>query len=45
MRALALDAIGGLEHLAVRDVPAPLIQRPDDIRLRVRMAGFNHLDL
>jgi NADPH:quinone reductase-like Zn-dependent oxidoreductase len=45
MRALALDAIGGLEHLAVRDVPAPLIQRPDDIRLRVRTAGFNHLDL
>jgi NADPH:quinone reductase-like Zn-dependent oxidoreductase len=45
MRALALDAIGGLEHLSVRDVPPPTIQRPHDVRLRVRMAGFNHLDL
>jgi NADPH:quinone reductase-like Zn-dependent oxidoreductase len=45
MRALALDAIGGLEHLAVRDLPEPVLQRPDDVRLRVRMAAFNHLDL
>jgi NADPH:quinone reductase-like Zn-dependent oxidoreductase len=45
MRALALDAVGGLEHLSVRDVPPPTIQRPDDVRLRVRMAGFNHLDV
>ena len=45
MRALALDAIGGLEHLAVRDLPEPTLQRPDDVRLRVRMAAFNHLDL
>src|SRR5512134_484805 len=45
MRALALDAIGGLEHLAVRDLPEPTLQRGDDVRLRVRMAAFNHLDL
>jgi NADPH:quinone reductase-like Zn-dependent oxidoreductase len=45
MRALALDAIGGIEHLAVRDLPEPLIQRADEVRVRVRMAAFNHLDL
>jgi NADPH:quinone reductase-like Zn-dependent oxidoreductase len=45
MRALALDALGGIEHLAVRDFPEPAIQRADDVRVRVRMAAFNHLDL
>ncbi len=45
MRALALDAIGGIEHLAVRDLPEPVVQRADDVRIRVRMAAFNHLDL
>jgi NADPH:quinone reductase-like Zn-dependent oxidoreductase len=45
MRALALDAVGGIEHLAVRDLPEPAIQRADEVRVRVRMAAFNHLDL
>jgi NADPH:quinone reductase-like Zn-dependent oxidoreductase len=45
MRALALDAVGGIEHLAVRDLPEPVIQRADEVRVRVRMAAFNHLDL
>jgi NADPH:quinone reductase-like Zn-dependent oxidoreductase len=45
MRALALDAMGGIEHLAVRDLPQPAIQRADEVRVRVRMAAFNHLDL
>ena len=45
MRALALDAVGGLEHLAVHDLPEPTLQRADDVRVRVRMAAFNHLDL
>ena len=45
MRALALDAIGGIEHLAVRDLPEPGVQRADDVRVRVRAAAFNHLDL
>ncbi|MGH7515986.1 MAG: zinc-binding dehydrogenase [Gemmatimonadales bacterium] len=45
MRALALDAIGGIEHLAVRDLPEPVVQRADDVRVRVRAAAFNHLDL
>lgn len=45
MRALALGAVGGLEHLAVRDLPVPEIGRDDDVRIRVRTAAFNHLDL
>ena len=45
MRALALDAVGGIEHLAVRDLPEPAIQRADEVRVRVRTAAFNHLDL
>jgi NADPH:quinone reductase-like Zn-dependent oxidoreductase len=45
MRALALGAVGGIEHLGVRDVSEPVIQRADDVRVRVRMAAFNHLDL
>jgi NADPH:quinone reductase-like Zn-dependent oxidoreductase len=45
MRALALDGVGGLEHLAVRDVPEPALQHPTDVRVRVRAAAFNRLDL
>ncbi len=45
MRALALEAVGGIEHLAVRDMPEPVVQRADDVRVRVRAAAFNHLDL
>ncbi|MGH7631801.1 MAG: zinc-binding dehydrogenase [Gemmatimonadales bacterium] len=45
MRALALDAVGGIEHLAVRDLPEPALQRPDDVRVRVRAVAFNRLDL
>ncbi len=45
MRALALDAIGGLDHLAVRDLPRPEIERPDDVRVRIHAAALNRLDL
>ena len=45
MRALALDAIGGLEHLAVREVPRPEIEAPGDVRVRVNAAALNRLDL
>jgi NADPH:quinone reductase-like Zn-dependent oxidoreductase len=45
MRALALDATGGLEHLAVRDLPRPELERPDDVRVRVYAAALNRLDL
>jgi NADPH:quinone reductase-like Zn-dependent oxidoreductase len=45
MRVLALDAVGGIEHLGLREVPDPSVERPDDVRIRVRTAAYNHLDL
>ena len=45
MRALALDGVGGLEHLAVRELPRPEIERPDDVRVRIHAAALNRLDL
>lgn len=45
MKALALDAVGGLEHLAVREVPEPVIEAPGDVRVRVHAAALNRLDL
>lgn len=45
MRALALTGTGGLEHLALLDVPAPAITDPDDVLVRIRAAALNRLDL
>ena len=45
MRALTLTGIGGLEQLAVREVPAPALQADDDVLVRVRCAALNRLDL
>jgi NADPH:quinone reductase-like Zn-dependent oxidoreductase len=45
MRALALTAIGGPEHLAVLGLPVPELAAPDDVRVRVHAAALNHLDL
>jgi NADPH:quinone reductase-like Zn-dependent oxidoreductase len=45
MRALTLTGIGGLEQLAVRDVPAPALQADDDVLVRIRCAALNRLDL
>ena len=46
VRALTLSAHGGLEKLEVRDdVPPPELQSPADVRVRVRAAALNHLDL
>ena len=45
MRALALGALGGLEHLALRELPRPDIEQPGDVRVRIRAAGLNRLDL
>lgn len=44
MKALAFDAFGGPEKLALRDVPEPTIG-PDDALVRVRACALNHLDL
>jgi NADPH:quinone reductase-like Zn-dependent oxidoreductase len=45
MRALALDGVGGLDRLAVRELPDPVVSGPGEVRIRVRAAAFNHLDL
>src|SRR5690242_12052800 len=46
MRALTIDAHGGLDQLRVRDdVPIPEVIADDDVRVRVRAAALNHLDL
>ena len=45
MRALALDGVGGIEHLAVREVPRPELDGPGDVRVRVHAAALNRLDL
>lgn len=46
MRALTISATGGLEQLEVRDdLPMPEIRASTDVRIRVRAAALNHLDL
>ena len=46
MRALTISAHGGLEQLAVRDdLPMPELRTASDVRIRVRAAALNHLDL
>ena len=46
MRALTISAHGGLEQLQYRtDVEEPVVRMPNDVRVRVRAAALNHLDL
>ena len=45
MKALALDGVGGIEHLAVRELPRPELEAPGDARVRIHAAGLNRLDL
>jgi NADPH:quinone reductase-like Zn-dependent oxidoreductase len=45
MKALTLEQLGGLDHLTVRDVPAPSITSPDQVLVRIKSAALNHLDL
>jgi NADPH:quinone reductase-like Zn-dependent oxidoreductase len=46
VRALVINAHGGLERLEYRsDVPEPELRQPTDVRIRVRAAALNHLDL
>src|SRR6476659_6315917 len=45
MKALALDRIGGLEHLALRELPRPPLAAPGDALVRIRAAALNRLDL
>ena len=45
MRALTLTEHGGLDRLRVQDLPAPVLDRPDQVRIAVRAAALNRLDL
>lgn len=45
MRALCLTGTGGPEQLALRELPAPVISRPDEVRVGIRAVALNHLDL
>ncbi len=46
MRALTIDAHGGLDQLTLRtDVPVPALERGDDVRIRIKAAALNRLDL
>jgi NADPH:quinone reductase-like Zn-dependent oxidoreductase len=46
VRALTISGHGGLEQLEIRDdLPVPQLQRDSDVRIRVRAAALNHLDL
>lgn len=45
MRALTLPRTGGIELLEVREMPDPAIRTPTEVRVRIRMAALNRLDL
>jgi NADPH:quinone reductase-like Zn-dependent oxidoreductase len=45
MRALALTGTGGLDRLALVDLPRPEPRGPHDVRVRIRAAALNRLDL
>ncbi|HEY9448482.1 MAG TPA: zinc-binding dehydrogenase, partial [Gemmatimonadaceae bacterium] len=46
MRALTISAHGGLDRLEYRDdLPVPALRSPTDVRVRIRAASLNHLDL
>jgi NADPH:quinone reductase-like Zn-dependent oxidoreductase len=46
VRALTISGHGGLEQLQLRDdVPAPELRNRTDVRVRVRAAALNHIDL
>jgi NADPH:quinone reductase-like Zn-dependent oxidoreductase len=45
MKALVIRGHGGLDQLAVADVPAPRVIRPRQVRIRIAAAALNHLDL
>jgi NADPH:quinone reductase-like Zn-dependent oxidoreductase len=44
MKAIVFESFGGPEVLRLRDVPEPVL-RPDEVLVRVRACGINHLDL
>ena len=45
MKAWALTATGGLDHLALLDVPKARNPGPGEVRVAIQAAALNHLDL
>lgn len=45
MKAFVLRATGGLEHTAVAEVPEPRAPGRGEVRIALRAAALNHLDL
>lgn len=45
MRAFVLTGHGDFSRLALTDVPAPEVRGPLDVKIRLRAAALNHLDL
>jgi NADPH:quinone reductase-like Zn-dependent oxidoreductase len=46
VKALTISAHGGLDHIEVLgNVPEPALRNAGDVRLRMRAAALNHLDL
>ena len=45
MQALTLTEVGGLERLVLQEVPAPALDTPHAVRVRIRCAALNRVDL
>ncbi len=45
MRALVMREHGDLSRLTAAEVPTPMVDRPGDVRVRLKAAALNHLDL
>ena len=45
MNALTISAHGGLDRIELSDVVAPEVRHPKAVRVRIRAAALNHLDL
>jgi NADPH:quinone reductase-like Zn-dependent oxidoreductase len=45
MQALTLTGVGGLDRLALQEVPAPPLRSAQDVRVRIRCAALNRVDL
>ena len=45
MQALTLTEVGGLDRLELQEVPAPALGSPHDVRVRIRCAALNRVDL